>query len=620
MDGQQFTSSFPDDTRAAFFGAMSGLEAEFAAAAADIDKREESMRNALTDIRLMLHNGIGETVLAPSHPLARFMSDLNTDLANIVQDWLERIEKYDRNTAFRKGFTDSLVVFVLGKVKAGKSSLGNYMAYGRSNPDGAQIAGAQPYFFTAAMAQGEEGQTEAATGAGGYFRVGAGETTKSIQGFRVPGLTWVDSPGLHSVTPENGALASDYADVADLIIYPMHTSAPGRSGDVAEIGRLLRAKKRFLVAITQCDKLVQDEDADGTIVSVHMMKDTAARQGQIDAVYKAVKVAGDAGRFDILTMSVHYAETHDNSPDAIEESGVADFFRLLTEIARSEGVRRKRETPSRNLDHFVELITDAAATGESLSIVRVQARLRDLETRLAADAAELDRRANRVIGAVFERIGQLVTDQINFYYGDKSKTGFEQACTSGLREIVAEQIATEDLSLITAPAGSLPQVANFSKIPGFLEFEAFTLKVPKSNRKETRAVGGVAGTWAGTWAGAELGAIAGAPVPIIGPIIGGLIGATVGKFLGAAAGKALGSDWEESIQSGDNRAEVEASAVKALQASGQAAVEAFFANIKSAAISPVSKRAARLDHELARFSDILKRKVHSNGRSVPTSI
>jgi predicted GTPase len=310
------------------------------------------------------------------------MTDFNRQLAGILKDWLDRIQKHDRKTTFRKGFTDSLVVFVLGKVKAGKSSLGNYMAYGLSNPAGVSITETAPHFFTAAMTEGAENQSEDALGQGGFFRVGARETTKSIQGFRIPGLTWVDSPGLHSVTPENGALASDYADVADLILYPTHSGNPGRNGDSTEIQRLLSAKKRFLVVITQCDKSDEDEAPDGTIVQNWVMKDKAARQGQIDYVRRAVTAGGNAVPIDIISLSVRYAETHDNDPVALEESGVADLFRLLTEIARSEGVRRKRETPSRNLDYFVDRVLGAGEPGDSLSVAGVIARLHDLEQKL----------------------------------------------------------------------------------------------------------------------------------------------------------------------------------------------------------------------------------------------
>ncbi len=607
----------PTDTRADFFAAMSGLQAEFVAAAADIDAREATLQNALSDIRYMLHDGIGETVLAPSHALTRFMADFNGELAKILQDWLRRIEKHDRNTKFRKGFTDSLVVFVLGKVKAGKSSLGNYMAYGCSNPEGVPIAGTQANFFTSAMAQGEEGQAEAALEQGGYFRVGARETTKSIQGFRVPGLTWVDSPGLHSVTRENGALASDYADVADLIVYPMHSGNPGRKGDVEEIQQLLNAKKRFLVIITQCDRLEEDEAPDGSIVQNWVMKDGAARQGQIDYVRRAVADAGDTVPIDLLSLSVRFAETHGNSPEALEESGLADFFRLLTSIALSEGVRRKRETPSRNLDHFVQLVLGTDARGGTLSVVRVLDRLRNLEEKLNAADAEFDRHTNRVIAAVLGKIGPMVAYQIKIHAGDKDQAGFEQGCRDAFRRILSEETQNAIRSLITSTDGALLPVADFAEISDFLKFESFTIKIPKSNRKTTGAIGGAGGAAAGAWAGAELGAMAGSVVPGIGNLIGGLVGGAVGAFLGSAvgsaAGEAAGSDWEQSMQSGDNRAEVEVSAVKTLQAAGQDAVKKFFADINRATIQPVSQRAARLDHELSRFSDILKRKVHSNG-------
>lgn len=624
MDTQEWTPPTHVDSRADFFAAMSSLQEAFAAAAVDIDAREAALQETLADIRRVLQDGVGETVLARSHPLARFMTDFNVELADILRDWLNQIEKHDRNTAFRKGFTDSLVVFVLGKVKAGKSSLGNYMAYGRSNPEEVAITATGPHFFIAAMAHGADNQSEFPLEQGRYFRVGARETTRSIQGFRIPGLTWVDSPGLHSATPENGALASDYADVADLIVYPIHTGNPGRTGDVAEIQRLLRENKRFVVVITQCDKPEEDEAPDGTIVQRWVMKDRDTRQGQIDYVRRAVSAAKGTAPLDILSLSVRYAETQDNDPAALEEGGVADFFRLLTDIAQSEGVRRKRETPSRNLDHFVDLVLDGDASSSTLSVAHVRTRLRDLEEKLTGAAAELDRHAANVAAAVVGRIGALVADKIERHAGDKNQAAFQQECTDALRQIVAEETGRAIHSLLATKGRTLVPVANLVEISGFLKFESLTVKITKSNRKTIGAVGGAGGGALGLWAGAELGAAAGSIVPGIGNIIGGVIGGALGAFLGSAAGtgagEAIGSDWEESMQSGDNRDEVEASAVKALREAGQVAVWGFFASMKAAAIKPVEQRAAQLVRELEQFSKILETRVRSNGRSVPARV
>jgi hypothetical protein len=96
--GQPATQPAAADTRAAFFTAMAGLQADFAAAAADIEAREAAMKAALADIRHVLQDGIGEAVLAPSHALARFMTDFNGEIVDILQGWLDRIEKHDRNT------------------------------------------------------------------------------------------------------------------------------------------------------------------------------------------------------------------------------------------------------------------------------------------------------------------------------------------------------------------------------------------------------------------------------------------------------------------------------------------------------------------------------------------
>ena len=624
MAGQQAAQPTVD-ARASFFAAMAGLQADFAAAAEDIEAREAALKAALADIRYLLQSGIGETVLAPSHAVARFITDFNRELADILQGWLARIEKHDRNTAFRKGFTDSLVVFVLGKVKAGKSSLGNYMAYGRSNPEGTSITGMTPHFFTAAMARGAESQTESAAGQGGFFRVGARETTKTIQGFRIPGLTWVDSPGLHSVTAENGALASDYADVADLIVYPMHSGNPGRTGDLAEIQGLLKAKKRFVVAITQSDRPEQDEAPDGTIVQLWVMKDTGARQGQIDYVRRAIEAGGAPIVLDILSLSVRYAETNGNNPVAIEESGMGDFFRLLTDIARSEGVRHKRETPSRNLDHFVNLVLGKYEDCSPLSVACVFAGLSHLEEKLGATVAELDRRASYVVAAVFGRIGPMVAEQIARHAGDKNQVGFERACADALRRIVAEETRAEILSLLSTTGGALVPVADLADIAGFLKFKSFTVKIPKSNRKIYGAGGKAIGGGLGGWGGAELGMLLGTLLApgagtAIGGAVGGALGLLVGGFGGGVVGEALGSDWEETMQSGDNRAEVEASAIKAMHETSTVAVRDFFETLKSAAVKPVQIRAKRLVQGLERFSEILMTKVHSNGRSVPASV
>lgn len=605
-----------DDARAVLLNAMSALQGEFVKAEDDVEAREANLHLALNNIQNILMPGIGKTVLNNDNFLAKFTKDFDVDLDSLSRTWLGRVEKYDRNTEFRRGFTDCLVIYVLGKVKAGKSSLGNYVAYGRSNPVGQTLSDIQPNFFTAAMTQGLDNQVESAAGTRGFFRVGERETTKSIQGFRFPGMTWVDSPGLHSVTPENGALASDYADVADLIIYPMHTGNPGRVGDIAELQYLIRGKKPFLVLITQCDTPEDDEAADGSIVQTWVMKDKSRRDGQVDHVRRAMTDVSNTTSLDILSLSVRFAEAHENTPAALEESGVAEFFRLLTNIASSEGLIHKRETPSRNLNHFVDLVLDGDEQSNFLSVSRVFAQLDKLDKNLTKAAKDLERRRQRAVACVISRIIDIVSTLIKKHADDQNQQGFNEDCEKELRKIVSEESLSAVNSFLGNASGGLMANAPPGIIENSIPFKHLEIRISKSNRKTFGAAGNAVGGIGGLWAGAELGAIAGSVVPgigtVIGGIVGGFVGGLAGNFAGNALGEKLGSDWEESMRSGDNRAEVESSAVAALQKAGIAAVDGFFANIQNAAITPLERRAKEIRSALEDFSTILKTKVRSD--------
>lgn len=607
----------PSDPRTALLSELAALQASFAAAVADVAVREAVLVSALDHVRVVLAGGIQESALAPAHPLSGVVANFNDELKTIVADWITRVERHQRNVAFRQRYADSLVVFVLGKVKAGKSSLGNYMAYGRSDPAAVAETSLSPHFFTAAVAGAGEGGSEAASGQGGFFRVGASETTKTIQGFRLPGLTWIDSPGLHSVTEENGALASDYVDVADLIIYPMHTGAPGRTGDIAEIRTLLAAKKRLLVIITQCDRVEEDVEPNGAIVQSWVMKEPGARQGQMDYVRNAISAGGEKVPIDLLSLSVRYAEIHGNDASALEASGVAGLYRLLTKIAQSEGISRKREMPSLNLDRFVDLVLGTRGNDNRLSLPYVLEKLDEIRARVTAAEAHLEDRARVVTAKILEQIRPAVDAAIKAHAADQDQRGFEEACSKALLEIVGRETEKEVMALMAASGTPVP-TAEVPSIAPMLKLERIVIKVPRSNRARNGALGGAVGGAGGMFAGAAAGAIAGSALPIVGTAIGGFLGGLLGSLAGGAAGtaagQALGSDWEQSMTSGeDNRAAVAASAVEALQAAGSAAVTDFFASIKAQAISPVEKRANTLRCALDYFSSRLQNEVHSNG-------
>ena len=177
------------------------LRNEFDKAKADVQQREARLQAALQQLRASLSVTVSQSAgsLADSNPLHLAALEMDHKIAARLVEWQHRVEKHERNTEFRQDFGDSLLVFVYGKVKAGKSSLGNYVAYGSSDPDqqtveAARNKGQAPDFFLKASTTDNPEQGEARLKQAGKFAVGVVETTSAIQGFRLPGLTWVNWP------------------------------------------------------------------------------------------------------------------------------------------------------------------------------------------------------------------------------------------------------------------------------------------------------------------------------------------------------------------------------------------------------------------------------------------
>ncbi|HHI4993777.1 TPA: hypothetical protein ACP5TQ_001626 [Vibrio parahaemolyticus] len=68
------------------------------------------------------------------NPVDQYIQTNLEQISHLMSRWEGKVKSYQTNLEFRKDFGDSLLVFVYGKVKAGKSSLGNYIATAHSDP------------------------------------------------------------------------------------------------------------------------------------------------------------------------------------------------------------------------------------------------------------------------------------------------------------------------------------------------------------------------------------------------------------------------------------------------------------------------------------------------------
>jgi len=540
----------------------------------ELVSNEISQRNKLITNGLMqLKNRVTaepweESELKQNHEFKAKTDKHLKKIRRLMEAWVEDAENYDKGTEFRSRFNDSLLIFVFGKVKAGKSSLGNFLAYGHSEPSLAIIETSSPApdFFWEAGNNSTEAMSSDVMLRNRCFGVGRAETTSSIQGFTLPGITWVDSPGVHSTKVENEDLTKEYAKAADVIIFLSNSSEPGRRSDIEEIMRLLGQDKPLIVIITASDSLEKDIDDNGKIVQRLCMKSTEDRQGQVDLVSKAIE--GFSSKTQVLTVSLKYAENVEKNETETQilerwrDSGMQDLGKELAKISVSQGVTVKRTAPLRNLKVFCQTLlgtasveNDSSISDELTSIDSLNASLKKIQEMLKEERATIAEKCKNVLPKIRSSLTQKIQTMADKHVMDDD--AFINGCTSGFTFICAKYEAEIGEQFISAFDGF-----TFNSIMERPSFPKFTPRFATRHHisKTAENVGKAAGTGGGAWAGAEAGAAAGLLLGPVGVFVGGLLGAGIGGWFGGKAGEYVGENFNttETIftKVGDNREEV----------------------------------------------------------------
>lgn len=444
--------------------------------------------------------------------------------------WNKKINGRDKGIKFRKGFNDSLLVFIYGKVKSGKSSLGNYIAWGHTDPN-QKIKSAQPFdshpsYFTHENTDALNGDSQDEALNRKEFRVGATEATSSIQGFRLPGLTWVDSPGLHSVNEQNGRLARDYVEHADLILYTMRSDAPGRASDLNEIRELDSQGKTLLILVTGSD--VNEEDWDDELdemTTTVVMKSAESRQMQRDFIAKEI---GFINSNDLLSISARYAQEHANDVEKMADSGMGLLFATLQRISEQEGVRLKRSVPMRNFYQFLQECQNELAPYQQL-IANFNHDINKLHDDVPKSVMREIRTAQtamrREIDLAFDEFAELRNDEhlINDALR-KARRGWDKT----LQKVIGQALSDIFVKITEEFKDSISQTWHTSvlELPDF-SFDKVTEQISDRFIKGNRGFTGGLGTLIGTGAGAIFGPA--------GAAAGGAIGAAIGGALGRSA-------------------------------------------------------------------------------------
>jgi len=564
--------------------------------------------------------------ISKNNPLFQQIGKFRSILEETNQNWQKKITTQDTGVHFRAGFNDSLLVFVYGKVKSGKSSLGNYMAWGHTDPTEQQKSEIQkelqPVYFSGQKTEVKGGDVAKEAEIKKEFRVGATEATSSIQGFSLDGLTWIDSPGLHSINQENGDLAKDYVEHADLILYTMKSDSPGRESDLNEILNLYRADKKIILLLTGSDDVAHDwDDEKDEMISTTVMKDRQRRLDQQkyvrSALEKIPELAGKTNNIEILSFSARYAQENEGQVDNFADSGMGQLFAALGKIAREDGVKLKHRTPMLNFKNF---LTDFMSDLENYAqlIVDFQQPIERIQKSIPIQINEqkrlIQQQLSQKVDAEFESLTPYRDDPIQMKQAIK-KIADTLAQQQNEAMITAQQtILQQVMSEFGSQLTNVIQHNALLDLPEF-KIEQRTEQVADSVTSGTRRRNGGLGALGGGILGGAIG-ILGGPAGIA---TGASIGSTLGGWLGGKTGDDASVNYRDiTLNVGDNLIHIQKQFSERLQNSIQVQMTEFQKTLLEMALNSAEHLVTQLKNEINSFqkqlnSMILETETKLNG-------
>lgn len=281
--------------------------------------------------------------------------DASTKVLKDTLDGLTKeLEKARNGMQFIQDYENSLNVVVFGKVKAGKSYLGNLMMGNairklptKTSYDRLEQPKVKVYDQGTCTTQDKLKEVTEENDASGGFGVDNREATRVIQLFHLGAMTWVDTPGFVSLTEENQELARESVKNADLVIFASNSDAAGTQQDFQEMKELYDMGKRFLLVLTQSDTLDEDCDDDGNIIPILVPKSDDDRRSTENYMKKALGENGiRLGDENILTISAFLGLTALEKGDEalFESSNMGKFWNLLSDITKDEGKDLSKKT------------------------------------------------------------------------------------------------------------------------------------------------------------------------------------------------------------------------------------------------------------------------------------
>lgn len=378
------------------------------------------------------------------------LDEVMQGLNNAINSWHKSIASSKKGQQFMHDHEKYLVVMVFGAVKAGKSTLGNFIA-GREwlSAPFDNVYKHCPVTEFATQEKGRDtGDLEKVNGRM-WFSEGITDTTGDIQYFTLSGMRWFDSPGTGALSKKGDKrnmeeMVKEYLQYVDMCIFLVNSSEPGLMEDMKYIKTLSRAEQEALVVITKSDGMIEDVGDDGNMIKRLGPKTREGRELQendlCNRLYEEYPEI-DSEKFRAMSISTSLAKEALALGDGqkFRDSQLDILLKKLTDKANKNIVELKEARPQKAMNKFLQDIID----GDDI-IVGIKGLQENLEKVINAV-----KEYQQKIDQNTEKISQGITRKVKAVAHTKIFQMAHQAETSG-KHFVQNEI-TRELFLIAHP-------------------------------------------------------------------------------------------------------------------------------------------------------------------------
>lgn len=355
-----------------------------------VDEKRELVKKYVSNFNANIQNlRIDENIKKQNKEISNLLEETINLIKLVSNDWLKNFDEMIEREKFRSDLSNYFIVIIFGKVKAGKSSLGNFVAKNKLESQKVEFFKYDEAGKKQAIKKLEEIEEDS-------FATNNLECTVEIQGFKLDGMAWIDTPGLGSMVKENGDLAKEYIQSADYIIYPTSSDSPLQLDEREQLKELFEQNKKVSICITKSDYNDEDEcdcgsedgceNCNGGMVKVLKNKCLSKREGQEkfvkEEIYKLIPKDKEYILGDIFSISTHTAKKGLDSSDneLFEDSNIPKFYELLTDVIKDKASKLKADTPYEGLKSFIDFnILGSDIIKQNSSIKNIKLELESLE-------------------------------------------------------------------------------------------------------------------------------------------------------------------------------------------------------------------------------------------------